>query len=61
MKKFIATLALLALFLIGTDNGSFFLVETTTDFVQTKVGPVPIEYTLGDIIYPDNFYKDFTK
>ena len=62
MKKFIATMCLLAVFVLSTSSGVY-LVNTYTDaeFVNTKVGPVPIEQLFGDLVHGDDFYKDFTK
>jgi len=62
MKKFIAALGLLVIFVVNTHTG-LYLVNTyvNSDVVETEVGPVPIEQTFGYTVFGDNFYKDFTK
>jgi hypothetical protein len=62
IKQFIVIMALLTIFLIPVRPGVFNVVRTTTDYVETQYdGPIPVQYTLGNFLYGDNFYKDFTK
>lgn len=61
IKKFLLTMVLLAIFIIPTSSGSFYVLNTNTNYVETEVGPVPIQHTVGYVLHGDNFYKDFTK
>ena len=53
-------MCLLAVFVLSTSSGVY-LINTDTEFVDTKVGPVPVEQLFGHLVHGDNFYKDFTK
>ena len=61
IKKIIVTMALWAIIVIQTSSGGLMFINSNTDFVDTKVGPVPVVHLFGDMFYGDNFYKDFTK
>jgi len=57
MKKLIITLLATGILLLSSSS----VFAWTVTHIPTDVGVVPAECGFGYLVYPDTFYKDFTK